>query len=259
MPVETGIYYYTPRNQNGETPPIVLIHGAGGTHLDWPPQVRRLPNTRVYALDLPGHGKSAGRGYQNIENYCQAILDWMQSLQLAQAIFVGHSMGGAIALKMAIDHPEHVIALGLVGTGARLRVAPAILENTATPVTFPTAVGTIMEWAFSPQTEPRLVELASKRMLETRPAVIHSDFLACNAFDVTSALRKINVPALIIVGQDDKLTPVRYAQYLADQLPFTELKIIPAAGHMVMLEQPQSVAEALSGFVKGVGYLPGKG
>ena len=259
MPLDAGIYYYTTRNENGEKPPLVLIHGAGGTHLHWPPQVRRLPEARVFAIDLPGHGKSEGRGCQSIEDYCQAILKWMQALNLAQAIFAGHSMGGAIALQMAIAHPEHVIALGLVGSGARLRVAPAILENTASPTTFPTAVETITSWAFSPKTDPHLVELAAKQMGETRPAVMHGDFLACDAFDVMPDLPKIRVPALVLVGKEDKMTPVRYSQHLADQLPRAELKIIPDAGHMVMLEQPQAVADALSDFVSGIRYTPGRG
>jgi pimeloyl-ACP methyl ester carboxylesterase len=259
MPLDAGIYYYAARTNNGEMPPLVLIHGAGGTHLHWPPQVRRLPVARVYALDLPGHGKSEGRGYQTIEDYCQSILRWMQSLNLAQAIFSGHSMGGAISHWMEVHHPEHVIALGLVGTGARLRVAPAILENTAAPTTFPAAVDTVIQWAFSPHTDPHLVDLAAKQMGKTRPAVMHGDFLACNEFDVMPDLSKIRVPALVIVGQDDKLTPVRYAQHLAAQLPRAELKIIPEAGHMVMLEQPRAVASALAEFVEHIHYMPGRG
>jgi pimeloyl-ACP methyl ester carboxylesterase len=166
-------------------------------------------------------------------------------------------MGGAIALTMALNHPEHVMALGLVGTGARLRVAPVILENAANPTTFPVAINAIMQRAFSHRTDPRLTQLAGQRMSTTRPTVLHGDFLACNTFDVMESIPKIRIPTLIICGQDDQLTPVRYSQYLADQLPRAELKIIPEAGHMVMLEQPQAVANELSAFLTTLTYSPG--
>jgi pimeloyl-ACP methyl ester carboxylesterase len=114
-----------------------------------------------------------------------------------------------------------------------------------------------MQRAFSPKTDPRLTQLAGQRMSTTRPTVLHGDFLACNAFDIMESISKIRVPTLVICGKDDQLTPVRYSQYLADQLPKAELKIIPDAGHMVMLEQPQVVASELSAFLATLTYAPG--
>ncbi len=166
-------------------------------------------------------------------------------------------MGGAISLTMALNHPEHVVALGLVGSGARLRVAPVILENTANSTTFPVAIKAIMEKAFSPHTDPRLMQLAGQRMGLTRPTVLNGDFLACNAFDIMEGLNKIRIPTLVVCGEDDQLTPVRYSQYLTDQISKAQLKIIPEAGHMVMLEQPQSVADELSAFLATLTYSPG--
>lgn len=258
MPFDTDIYYRYSQDVSAESPPVILIHGAGGTHLHWPAQVRRLPGHRIYALDLPGHGKSEGRGQQTIEAYCQSIIRWMESINVYRAVFVGHSMGSAISLTMAFNHPEHVVALGLVGSGARLRVAPVILENSASSTTFPVAVKAIMEMAFSPHTDPRLMQLAGERMGTTRPTVLHGDFLACNVFDIMEGLNKIRVPTLVICGQDDQLTPVRYSQYLADQISKAQLKIIPEAGHMVMLEQPQAVADELSAFLSTLTYSPGQ-
>ena len=257
MPLDAEIYYRYTQEGDKESAPVVLIHGAGGTHLHWPTQIRRLPGHRIYALDLPGHGKSEGRGQQTIEAYCQNIIQWMEAINIYRAVFVGHSMGGAIALTMALKHPEQVVALGLVGTGARLRVAPQILENSTSPTTFPVAISFILDKAFSPKTDPRLVELAGQRMNITRPTVLHGDYLACNAFDVMDTIKKIRVPVLVICGQDDQLTPVRYSQYLADQIPRADIKIITSAGHMVMLEQPQTVATELSAFLSTLSYSPG--
>ena len=124
MPVAAEIYYSIHADSSGDQrPPVVLIHGAGGTHLFWPSEVRRLAGYRVYSLDLPGHGKSGGRGLQTISAYRQAVCAWLEAVGLHSAVFVGHSMGSAIALTLALDDPEHVLGLGLIGASARLRVA----------------------------------------------------------------------------------------------------------------------------------------
>jgi len=130
MPVAANLYYYTASDNEIGKRPVVIIHGAGGTHLYWPPEIRRLSGYRVYALDLPGHGKSdASRGRQTIADYAGCVLEWLDAIGLNRAVFVGHSMGSAIALTLAIHHPQQVLGLGLVGAGARLRVHPDILEN----------------------------------------------------------------------------------------------------------------------------------
>ncbi len=257
MPITANLYYFEHQGRGIRKPPVVLIHGAGGTHLHWPACIRRLPEYPVYALDLPGHGKSEGRGRQTITGYAQSVLDWMQALKMHKAVFIGHSMGGAIALTLGIQHPERVLGLGLVGTGARLKVAPALLENTAHKETFPTVIETICDWAFGPLADPRLVELAAKRMAEIRPTVFHSDFTACNAFNVMEKLGEIRAPSLALCGENDQLTPPRYSQYLADQIPNAEVQILPEAGHMVMLEKPDEVAEALLTFLTKTPYQPG--
>lgn len=257
MPYAAALYYVANPEGRGDKPPLVLIHGAGGTHLHWPATLRRLNGFRVFALDLPGHGKSEGPGRQTIPAYGDAVLAWMDAVGLRRAVIGGHSMGGAIAQILALGHPERVIGLLLVGTGARLRVAPAILENAASEATFSQAVDTVVQWAFSPTASPRLVEVAAQRWAEVRPAVLHGDFLACDRFDIMERLPEINVPALVICGEDDRLTPVRYAQFLAERLPQAELVVIPQAGHMVMLEQPAAVTQAVERFLQGLPFQAG--
>ncbi len=245
MPTAAGLYYFAHGTELDDEPPVILIHGAGGTYLHWPPEVRRLEGRRIYALDLPGHGKSDGVGKQSIEEYARAVVDFMKALKLRSAVLVGHSMGGAIALTLALKYRRRVLALGLIGTGARLRVAPAILESTSSPATFQTAVQMITDWAFGPETDPERKALAAQRMAETRPAVLHGDFLACDAFDVMDRLEKISIPTLILCGTEDKLTPPRYSEYLHEHIPSSRLVLVEGAGHMVMLERPYAVAEAL--------------
>ena len=163
-------------------------------------------------------------------------------------------MGGAIVQHLALHAKDQVLGLGLVGTGARLRVHPDILQNTVTEHTYRTAVDTIVQWAFSPQTPPKLVELASQRMAETRPSVLYGDFVASDAFDILDQVPEISQPTLVMCGADDQLTPVRYSQFLVDQIPNAQLEVIPEAGHMVMLEKPQEVSEALVTFLDNIRF-----
>lgn len=249
MPSAAGLYYFAHGIENEHRPPVLLLHGAGGTHLHWPPEVRRLNGQRIFALDLPGHGKSDGIGFQSVVDYAQSIAAFIRALKLPPVILVGHSMGGAIALMLALRFPKRVRGLALVGSGARLRVSPAILESASNPATFPTAVQTVINLAFGPQAEARLKELAAERMLATRSSVLHGDFLACDAFDVMEKVNRIKAPTLVLCGSEDKMTPVRYSEFFHETIEESQLHIIPGAGHMVMLEEPQAVAQILLDFL----------
>ncbi len=248
MPITSDLYYAAHLQDTGRFP-VVLLHGAGGTHLHWPPEVRRLPGQPVYALDLPGHGKSEGLGQQSIPDYASAVLRWLDEMQIDQAVVTGHSMGGGITQWLALNYPGRIAGLGLVGTGARLRVLPEILENSSNSLTLPACIEMITARSYAATTDPRLVELAAARMAETRATVLHGDFLACDRFDVMEDIERIQAPALVVTGMEDQMTPPRYAQYLANKLPHASLVLVPDAGHMVMLEQPQVVARELLNFL----------
>ena len=256
MPSIADIYYHEYKGSGeGQQSAVILIHGAGGTNLYWPPELRRLLGYRVYALDLPGHGKSGGRGLQSIAAYAHAVMDWLITLGVHSAVFAGHSMGSAIALTLALEHADHVNGLVLIGAGARLKVNPELLENAASPTTYQNAVKTVTAWSFGSGASPRLIELAAQRMAETRSSVLHGDFIACNSFDETDRIGQIHQPTLIVCGSEDRMTPLRQSQFLAERIPGATLKTIPDAGHMVMLEKPQPVADAMLGFLAGVEYL----
>lgn len=250
MPTVANIYYHA--YQEGEKLPVILLHGAGGSHLSWPSDIRRLPGYRVFALDLPGHGKSGGRGLQSIPRYAEAVLEWLEAMDIHSAVFVGHSMGSAIAQTLALDHTGHVLAVALIGSASRMRVNPVLIEETAHGTTFLNAVEKVIAWSFGPQTPEELKAQVAMRLGQTRPSVLHSDFLACDAYDVTSRVCQITQPALIISGKEDRMTPVRHAYFLVDSLPNAQLQVIEGAGHMVMIEKPIEVSSALSRFLAGI-------
>jgi pimeloyl-ACP methyl ester carboxylesterase len=257
MPVVSEIYYHLYQGSGFETLPVVLLHGAGGTHLSWPPEVRRLAGTRIYALDLPGHGKSPGRGQQTITGHANRVMEWFGAAGLNRAAFIGHSMGGAIAVEIALQYPENVLALGLLASGARLPIPPGILADAASTTTYRKAYEAIARLAFSPSADPNLVELMVQRLAEIRQSVMYGDLLACNDYDAPARIERIHSPTLVLCGSDDRMTPVRFSQFLADTIPAGRLVVIPEAGHMVMLERPQAVASALGNFLAGISYFAG--
>jgi pimeloyl-ACP methyl ester carboxylesterase len=208
----------------------------------------------ILSVDLPGHGDSEAEGQSTIEGYVGCLEAWLDELAIERAIWTGHSMGGAISLMASLTIPSRVAGLVLVGTGARLRVHPSILETTANAETVPGAVELIMSWAFSPQTPAQLVALVRKRMAETPAHVLHHDFKACDQFDVMTRLDEIGVPALAICGQDDKLTSPKYSQYLVEHIPQATLRLIDGAGHMVMLEKPDEVVQAIQTFISDIEF-----
>lgn len=251
MQTAAGIAYTengSPESERASIP-LILIHGAGGSALHWPPDVRRMQGYWVFGLDLPGHGNSESQGQSTIEGYVDRLRTWLDRQEIERAVWVGHSMGGGISLTAALTIPDRVAGLVLVGTGGRLRVHPSILEATAQPETFQGAVDLIISWAFSPDAPTSLTAQVAKRMADTTPHVMHHDFKACDRFDVMQRLQEIDVPALVICGQDDKLTPPKYSEYLAEQIPNAKLELIDEAGHMVMLEKPGEVAQAIRRFM----------
>lgn len=251
MPVAAGISYFF--HEAGDVParrpPLILIHGAGGNYLSWPPQIRRLEGERVYALDLPGHGQSDGLGRHSIEEYAADVFSFMKELNIRTAVLCGVSMGSAVALMFALKHPSRVAGLGLIGGGAKLPVSQKLLEMTANINTFEAAVDWVNEGCFSTHVPPALLSLSKKQMMDIRPPVLQGDFLACDEFDVVAKLDGFDLPALIVCGEEDRMTPVKFSELLHARMQNSQLHVIEQAGHMAMLETPEVVAGLLKGFL----------
>jgi pimeloyl-ACP methyl ester carboxylesterase len=239
--------FFTVRGRSTGGIPVVLIHGAGGTHLDWPPQLRKMAGRIVYALDLPGHGSSELPGRSDIADYADVVLAFIDILELSDAVIVGHSMGGAIALSIALRHHPSVIGLVLLGSGARLRVTPAIRDRTQTD--FEAVADFISGVLWSENAPAELVSTGRELLLQADPAVVQGDFDACNAFDVMNELAEITIPTLVIGGSADQMTPLKYNQFLAEHIPNARLVVIEGGGHMMALEQPDEVAFAVTHFL----------
>jgi len=230
---------------------ILLVHGSGGDHTIWGYQVKELrKNFSIAAIDLNGHGRSAFRNGDGLETYTQDVLAVLERLS-PDTFLVGHSLGGAIALNVVLCYPDRISGLGLIGTGARLRVLPKILELVRGD--FEAAIELILSWAFGEtffRHQPRLLQKTKEQMRRNGQKILLRDLLTCDSFDVMNKLEQIKVPVLIICGREDKLTPVKYSEYLRDHISGATLHIIEEAGHMVMLEQPAQLNRTIKEFLK---------
>lgn len=244
------VYYALHRNRLIGGVPVVLVHGAGESHLSWPAGLRRLPDATVYALDLPGHGKSTGDGCHSIKDYAAWLAQFLDGINAPRAIIVGHSMGGAIAQVFALSYPKRAAGLVLIATGSKLRVAPQLLDWSLSDV--PAAAELVSRWQWGPNVPEQIVRLGKQQILANRPIVLHNDYLACDTFDIRDRLRDIKAPTLIVAGTVDQLTPIKYATFMAEQIRDARLVSVPDAGHMVMIEAEQIVAYAVEQFVREV-------
>lgn len=227
----------------GDGLPIVYVHGSGCDAKLWSYQLKDVGG---YAVDLPNHGLSGIARIDSVDDYAYFVAKAVRKI-LSKAIFVGHSLGGAIVQKLYLDHKDVVKALILVGTGARLRVLPKLLEELRENPE--KAVNTIVNMAFSRKVEE--LEEIKKAFLENSETLLR-DLEMCDKFDLLDDYRsgniKIDVPVLIVVGNDDKLTPVKYSEFLNQKIGNSRLVILQG-GHMIMLEQPKKLSQVIREFV----------
>ena len=244
------IYYAKHHKLDNPYTPVMMIHGAGGTHLDWSPHIRKLKEANAIVPDLLGHGKSGNIGHNSIRDYAQDIIALADILQIEQFIPCGHSMGGAIAQQIVLDYPKRIKSLILIATGAKLSVHPEILDGVMKD--YENVAHLLVDSFWSEQTGDDIQNLSYEALINGSPQILYDDFLACNQFDVRKQLSQIDVPTLIIGGTEDKMTPMKYSAYLADNIPNAELTVVQDAGHMVHLEQPITVGNAIKAWLNQI-------
>ena len=228
---------------------LVFIHGAGGSGVFWQPQIDALADkANTVALDLPGHGRSDGPGKDKIEDYAQVVNAFVDELKMPTPIPCGVSMGGAIAQQLLMDFAPRYAAGILMGTGARMGVAPAIFETIEND--FSAFVEMNGTFAVSQKTDPALVHPFKEEFARGNPETVLGDFHACDRFDSRSGLSSIKVPVLIITSEDDKLTPAKYGEFLEENIQKAQRVHLMDAGHIVSVERPDEVNKAIQTFLE---------
>jgi pimeloyl-ACP methyl ester carboxylesterase len=239
-------------------PTVVFIHGAEHDHSVWALQSRYLAHhgRSVLAVDLPGHGRSDGPPRDSVE----AIADWVIALLDAagvrRATLIGHSMGSLIAVECAARYPDRITRIVLVGTAFPMKVSDELLD--ATRHDEPLAQDMVNIWSHSAYAQypsnpaPGFWVMGGnlRVMQRQKPGVMYVDFKACNDYaNGITAAGKVRVPAMLILGRRDVMTPPRAAKELAAALADKRVVEIPGTGHALMAEKPDEVLDALREFV----------
>lgn len=256
-------YKFNGTEKRDQGPVLVLIHGAGGNARDWPEawhshrtrlmgltarsEGRRLEEFPVYALELPGHGKSDGGGCNSVDDYAATVAGFLDSLALENVILVGHSMGAAIALTLAAEGNDRIAGIALLGGSAKLTVSEAILEGLQEA--FEATVDNIIRYSWKKTTSAFFKGESRQHMFEAGPKVVYNDFLACSRFDLTDRLETVTMPVLVIAGQADRMVPLDTSREMAEAFQHAKLVTIDDCGHYMQVEKTGLVAEELSAFV----------
>ncbi|MFB6105897.1 MAG: alpha/beta fold hydrolase [Halobacteriaceae archaeon] len=236
---------------DGAAPPVLFVHGSGGTGRVWAGQ-RRLDRT-VVTLDLSGHGHStdvdAAPGRPTLSAYVADVLA-VRDATGARAL-CGNSLGGAVVLAAVLEADPPVDAAVIAGGGATLPVADFLLAWLRDD--FDRAV----EFLHGPDRlfhDPpdRVRERSAAAMRAVGRRVTERDFLTCDDFDVADRLSAVSVPLLALTGEHDALTPPARHEALAAAVPDGRWETVPGAAHLSMLERPSAFGDALEGFLRDV-------
>jgi pimeloyl-ACP methyl ester carboxylesterase len=257
-PASANAYAYTGGKPfDPQLPTIAFVHGALHDHSVWTLAARWFAHHGfgVLALDLPGHGRSAGPALTSVEAMAAWLLAVLDAAGVEAAALVGHSMGSLVALEAAAKAPARVRRLVLVGTAAPMTVSPALLERAANDAQ--AAIADVNAWTHSTHAAKPShpgpgawlhggnVALM-RRMQAADPStnLFLTDFRACNAYaGALDAAGRVTCPATIVVGRKDQMTAPKSATALAAALRTTP--VVLDAGHALMTEAPDALLAAL--------------
>jgi pimeloyl-ACP methyl ester carboxylesterase len=239
LPLLHGIRY---RESGAGAPPVLFVHGAGGSSAVWLTTLHRTGRVRrSVAFDMPGHGRSSGT-VQTVDDWVQAIGQTAAGLCLGPSVLVGHSLGGVAALGAALSWPDKVAGLVLVTTAARLGVSARLLESIENA--WPAWPAAIQEMGHSPDTPLATRRRSAAIATCASQAQTLADFRAAPGLDLRARLGEVACPTLVISGRHDLMVPPKWSQALAEGIPGAR-HIELHSGHFPMHEQPDAFTRAL--------------
>ncbi len=258
-------YAYTGgREFDNRLPTVVLVHGALDDHSVWALQSRSLAHhgCSVLAVDLPGHGRSAGPALDSIASLAQWLVELLRVAGVERAVLVGHSMGSLIALEAAAQLGSRALGLVMVGTAYPMKVSPVLLETALTdPMRAIDMVNAFSHSSLASKPSapaPGFWLRGNARALNRRNQrnyteagfgnLFHLDFSVCNGYDHgLEAAGQVVCPTTLIVGEQDQMTPGGASRSIAQALKARIVKV--PAGHALMGEAPDAVLSAIRGHV----------
>ena len=239
-------------------PPVLLLHGLGSRAADWMPQIQVLaPHYRVLAVDLPGHGASPlPPGSLTIEAMADAAAAVAAAVCTAPAHVVGLSLGACVAIRLALQAPEHVRSLTLVSPFARVsaggpadlvRIARRLLLLGTAPM--PTLAAHVARGLFPWPDQRALYDAAAASLAATSRRGYAAALRALARFDARGQLAAIRRPTLVVAGDRDRVVPLGAKLRVASAIPGAQMVVVPASGHATPYDQPAAFNRVLLEFL----------
>ncbi len=236
---------------------LLFIHGSGQSHLSYMLQGRFFANRgwSVITPDMPAHGLSKGTALTTIEDMADWMAELLDTLGVSSANVVGHSQGGLIGLELARRYPAKVKSLSQVATALAIPVNDALLSMAENKE--PAAIAAMTDWGHGvdghrhDHTMPGQDHMNYGRQLmaANESGALFADLTACvNYTGGSDAAAAIRCPCQVILGQKDKMTPLKFGLKMAEALDVLNPVVVVGAGHMLPSERPNEVNKALRPF-----------
>ncbi|MBM4338245.1 MAG: 3-oxoadipate enol-lactonase [Deltaproteobacteria bacterium] len=244
-----------------DAPVVVLSHSLASSLKMWEPQMEAFnSHFRVLRYDTRGHGRTeTTRAPYTLELLGEDAIGLLDALNIEKVHWAGLSMGGMIGQSIALNHPQRLLSLSLCDTGA---VVPAEMQpiwderiEGVQKIGMKSQLETTMERWFTPsylKLDPPMFTLIKEEFLATSPGGYIGCASGIRRLNYLESLHKINLPTLIIVGEDDPATPVSASQSIHERIRDSKLVILPSARHLSNLEQPEVFNENLLKFLTKV-------
>jgi pimeloyl-ACP methyl ester carboxylesterase len=249
---ETRLHYLS----KGEGPPVVLLHGLGGSLHAWHGVAEVLAlHHHVIAVDLRGHGRSSAGGKTTIGSWAKDVEALIGALELPPVALVGHSIGSLVAQHVTVKRPEVVDHLVMVGGISWFEpAAKDAYQQRAKLVEAEGLDAIVDDWllgALAPRTRAKLPQVVGllRDMFLRNDAQTYAD--ACRAMAEPPPVdrERIGQPTLLLVGDHDRSTPIAMAEELHREIPVSRVQVVPTAGHWAPLEQPDEIGSAILQFL----------
>lgn len=246
--------------ESGSGEPLLLLHGLGSSSDDWLLQIPTFSNRwRVIAPDLRGHGRTPLPDTTlTIEQMAADMAELLERLDARPAHVLGLSMGGCVALALALARPDDVRSLILVNTGAAIRLSGrrylrGLTRVIALLVGGPPAMARVVARGLFPDPDQALLrQEAAARLSQVAPRAYLSAVRALLRFDARPRLAEIRCPTLVIAGAEDGTLGPQPTRYLADHIPGARLVIIPRSRHVTPIDQPEAFNRTVLNFLEEI-------
>jgi len=236
---------------------VIMLHGSGQNHLTWVLQSRYFAyrGFAVLAPDSPGHGLSGGSPLKSIEAMAKWVIELMDRRDVQQAMQVGHAQGCLCAIEAAAHQPESGKREALIAGAMAIPVSQELLDMSDKALT--KAISAMISWCHGPMahmhdnTQPghSFIGYGQRLMALNDNDALRADLHACNTYkNGPNATKSITQPALCILAENDRMTPVKFGREMATTLNNAKMTIIAEAGHMLPAEHPAAVNAALRSF-----------